>query len=225
MLRTIVLDCDGVIADTEPLHLAAFRSVLDAEGITLTEDDYYSRYLALDDRHCFLQVYADRERPLPESELQSLLRRKGENFEPVLRAKLRIFPGVVDFVRLAAERYPLAIASGAVRHEVEAILAHGDIRGCFQELVCAGDTARGKPHPDPFLRALALLNAAEAQPIQPAECLVIEDSIPGIQAALDAGMRSLAVCNSYSREQLRRADLVRDSLVGLSIEELERLFD
>jgi beta-phosphoglucomutase len=224
MLRAIIFDCDGIIADTEPLHLATFQKVLEQEGIELTREEYYANYLALDDRACFTSVHRDRGVALSREKLTGLIDRKAEFLEPVMRESLRVFPGVVDFIREAWLRYPLAIASGALTHEVELVLQHAGVRNCFQVIVAAEDVVSGKPDPEPFLRAWTKLSARQAQPFSPKDSLVIEDSMPGVRAAHLAGMLCLAVTNSYPKERLVEADHVVDSLAGLSLKELEDLF-
>jgi beta-phosphoglucomutase len=224
MLRAIIFDCDGVIANTEPMHLAAFQKVLAEEGIILTEEEYYQRYLALDDRTCFQAIFSGSGATLTQEKLSELIERKSEYLNPIMRDHLELFPGVEDFIRLVARRFPLAIASGALRHEIELILQHSGLHDLFQVVISAEDVAEGKPHPEPFLKALALINASQVETIQPWQCLVIEDSIHGVEAAHLAGMRCLAVTNSYSKEQLSRADRVVESLAGLSLKDLESLF-
>jgi beta-phosphoglucomutase len=225
MLCAIIFDCDGVIANTEPLHMAAFQKVLCEEGIVLLNEDYYRHYLALDDRACFQTTFSNHGIPLTQAKLEELVQRKKVYFEPVLRRNLHLFPGVAAFIQQAAQSLPLAIASGALRHEVELIVQHGGVRECFQVIVTAEDFTHSKPHPEPFLKALTLLNADRAQKIQPHECLVIEDSLHGVQAAHRAGMLCVAVTTSYGREQLSNAELVVDSLEGLSLKEVETLFN
>jgi beta-phosphoglucomutase len=131
---------------------------------------------------------------------------------------------VADFIRRAAESYPLAIASGALRHEIELVLEHGGVSQYFDVIISSEDVERSKPHPDPFLKALDSLARARREDVAPGECLVIEDSIHGISAARAAGMVCLAVTNSYSAAQLGEADLVVGSLEGLSMREVEELF-
>jgi HAD superfamily hydrolase (TIGR01509 family) len=224
MLRAIIFDCDGVIADTEPLHLAAFQRVLAEEGLSLAEGDYYDRYLALDDRSCFMRLYEERGRDLDPKKLNELMARKAAYLEPAIRERLRIFPGVERFVRGAAARFPLAIASGALRHEIELILDAARLLDCFCAIVSAEDVSMGKPHPEPFLKALALINEVRSEAIRPEECIVVEDSIQGIEAARAAGMRCLAVTNSYGRELLSGADLLVGSLTGIDLCQLEAIF-
>jgi HAD superfamily hydrolase (TIGR01509 family) len=225
MLRAIIFDCDGVIADTEPLHFATFQKVLAEEGIHLTEKDYFERYLALDDRGCFTQAHADRSRELSPDKLSELIRRKAACVEAVMRERLRLFPGVARFIREASLRYPLAIASGALRHEIELILRHGGVKDYFQAVVSAEDVTRGKPDPEPFLKALSLINSARRESIEPRHCLVIEDSIHGVRAAHEAGMLCLAVTNSYHTDALSQAERVVESLEGLALSEIESLFE
>jgi beta-phosphoglucomutase-like phosphatase (HAD superfamily) len=128
---------------------------------------------------------------------------------------------VFDFVRRSAALVPVAIASGALRPEIEAILERTGLRDCFGIIVSSEDVTRCKPDPEPFLTALARLNAHRSvagrngPPLRPAECLVVEDSLHGVCAARAAGMRCLAVTNSYPAEALARASRVVKTLEGL----------
>jgi beta-phosphoglucomutase len=225
MLKAIIFDCDGVIADTEPIHMSAFGRVLAEEGITLIEDDYFAHYLALDDRGCFTRAFAERGDSLTRDQVNDLIRRKAGYVEQLMHADLELLPGAAEFIRRAAECYPLAVASGALRAEIETVVIYGGLRDCFRAIVSAEDVARSKPYPDPFIKALELLNLPTADRIEPHECLVIEDSIHGIHAAHQAEMRCLAVTNSYPKEKLSEAELVIESLAGLSLKDVERLFD
>ena len=225
MLKAMIFDCDGVIADTEPIHLAGFTHVLAEEGITLTRDAYFAHYLALDDRGCFTQAFAARGSSLSHDQLTELIRRKAGYVEHAMRTDLSLLPGVADFIKAAADRHPLAVASGALRAEVETVVNHGGLRECFRVIVSAEDTPRSKPHPDPFIKALELLNETIDERIEPRECLVIEDSILGIRAAHLAKMRCLAITSSYPKEKLSEAQLVIDSFLGLSLGDVESLFE
>lgn len=220
MLRAIIFDCDGVIADTEPLHFHAFQRVLGEEGISLTEEDYYRHYLSFDDRGCFAKAYSGRAQPTPEK-ISELIARKASYLEPVMRARLKLFPGAADLIRNARKRYPLAIASGARRSEIEFILECGGLKDCFAGIISAEDVSRGKPDPESFLKAREIICSFAGQQIAHRECLVVEDSLRGVEAALLAGMRALAVTNSYSKSELSQADLVVETLENLSLDDLE----
>src|SRR3989337_2591889 len=187
MLRAIIFDFDGVIADAEPLHLKAFQVVLSEEGINLSNKDY----------------------------------------DEFIRENLVIFPGVVDFIKKAYGKYALAIASGALRHEIEFILECAGIRKEFNIIVSAHDVENCKPNPEVFVKVLERVNKLSSPKsgiIHPSECLVIEDSIAGIKAAHSAGMKCLAVTNSYSPEKLSEADMIVKSLEEVKIEDIEKLF-
>lgn len=225
MLKAIIFDCDGVIADTEPIHMAAFGRVLEEQGITLVEEDYFNHYLALDDRGCFIKAFAAQEPAVAPGLITEMIGRKAGYVERAMKANLRLMPGALELIRRAAECYPLAIASGALRAEIELILSFGGLSDCFHVVVSAEDVARSKPDPDPFMKALELLNLSNIDRIEPGECLVIEDSIHGIRAAHQAAMPCLAVTNSYPGEKLSAAERVVDSLEGLSLQDLESLFE
>jgi HAD superfamily hydrolase (TIGR01509 family) len=140
-----------------------------------------------------------------------------------MRTHLRLFPGVADFIRRAADLYPLAVASGALKREVELVLDFGGVRDYFLAIVSAEDVTRGKPDPESFLKAHQIINAHAAARIPTQECLVIEDSLHGVEAARLAGMPVLAVTNSYPKDQLSKADMVVESLDGLSLDSLQTL--
>jgi HAD superfamily hydrolase (TIGR01509 family) len=224
MLRAIIFDCDGVIADTEPIHMAALARVLAGEGISLTKEDYFAEYLALDDRACFTKALSLDGLPDAQERVNELIRRKSHYVDKIITDGVQILPGVSEMIREAANHYPLAIASGALRREIEAIVRNAGLEHCFKVIVSAEDVMRSKPYPDPFLKALDLFNQCWTETIVPGECLVIEDSIHGIRAAHQASMRCLAVTNSYPKEKLAEAELVVDTLEGLSMNRLEMLF-
>src|SRR3990167_911874 len=119
MLKAIILDCDGVIADTEPVHLRAFQKVLDEERIELLEEDYYREYIGFSDRDCFSAVLSLHGREVDPQGLQDLLQRKAAYYDEYVKDFLIVYPGVKEFVEQAAEKYLLAVVSGALKPEVE----------------------------------------------------------------------------------------------------------
>ena len=225
-LTAIIFDFDGVIADTEPLHFAGFRQTLAEIGISLTESDYYTNYLGYDDRGCFIAALTAHQRPTDPAALAQLMQRKAHAYLESVKDHLVIFPGVREFVRAAASAYPLAIASGALRHEIEVILEQAGLRKEFLHITSAEDVTRGKPDPQPFLQALNALNRQRReQAITAGSCLVIEDSIPGIRSAKTAGMKVLAVANTHTIQDLHEAHAVAQSLSQIRLSELrERLW-
>lgn len=221
-LQAIIFDFDGVIADTEPLHYAALRAVLSAElGIALSRDDYYAEYLGYDDRGCFRAALAAHGHRISPDLIDALVQKKGQAFLAALGQELHLFPGVRELIEAAGRHYRLGIASGALRHEIELILEQGGLRKAFSSITSAEDVSQGKPAPEPFLRAMAALTAIDPlRPLCPADCLVIEDSLPGIRGALAAGMKVLAVANTHAIEDLTEAHAVTPSLEQVRIPEL-----
>jgi HAD superfamily hydrolase (TIGR01509 family) len=219
-MRAIIFDFDGVIADTEPLHFEGLRRTLADIGIDLSETDYYANYLGFDDRGCVLEALRVHRRPADPSLVQHLMHRKADAYLASIRDHLVIFPGVVPFVEEASARYPIAIASGALRPEIELILEEAGIRKAFGHITSAEDVTRGKPDPEPFLHALAGLSRGRAVTIAPGECLVIEDSLPGIRAAKAAGMKVLAVANTHTIQDLHEADAITHGLHETRLTEL-----
>lgn len=221
-LRAIIFDFDGVIADTEPLHFAALQRVLADIDITLTEAEYYADYLGFDDRGCFLAALRAHRREAAPSLVGQLMDRKAHAYLAAIKDHLAIFPGVRELVQEAATHVPLAIASGALRNEIEVILEEAGLRKAFCHITSAEDVTRGKPAPDPFLHAMAGLNRQPAQPaLTPRDCLVIEDSLPGIRAARAAGMKVLAVANTHTIQDLGEADAITHSLADTQLSELQ----
>jgi beta-phosphoglucomutase len=219
-LAAIIFDFDGVIADTEPLHFASFRHTLAEIDISLTESDYYAHYLGYDDRGCFIAALTAHQRPTDPAGLGQLMQRKAHAYSQSLKDHLVIFPGVREFIREAAV-YPLAIASGALRHEIEVILEQAGLRKEFLHITSAEDVTKGKPDPQPFLHALGALNRqCREQTITTESCLVIEDSIPGVRGAKTAGMKVLAVANTHTIQDLHEADAVAENLSQVHLSEL-----
>ncbi len=223
MLRAIVFDFDGVIANSEPLHFRAFRDVLAERGVGLTEADYYTRYLGYDDLGAFRAIARDAGRSWSADDLSALLSDKAARMEALEHDASVLFPGAADAIRRTSAAMPIAIASGALGAEIRRVLDGAKLTHHFAAIVAAEDTAASKPAPDPYQRAVALLAAATGVALQPAECVAIEDSRWGIQSARAAGLRTVGVTSSYDARELADADLIIGSLAELDLERLQRL--
>jgi HAD superfamily hydrolase (TIGR01509 family) len=224
VLRAIVFDFDGVIANSEPLHFAAFRDVLAAEAIVLTEADYYARYLGYDDVGVF-QAIDQVAGAWAAADIARLVARKAVRLEELERHVSVLFPGAADAIRRASAAVPIAIASGALGAEIRRVLERERLAGCFTAIVSAEDTPVSKPAPDPYRRAVSLLSQACGAPLAAAECVAVEDSRWGLESARAAGLRTVAVTTSYPAAALAdAADLVIPSLESLDLAVLSRLF-
>ena len=223
MLHAVIFDFNGIIVDDEPIHFKLFQRVLGEEGITLTEEAYYARYLGFDDRGAFIAGFHDNNRSLTDQKLSELIDRKALYYQDAIRNHVVIFPGVKTLVYELAPSVPLAVASGALRHEIATILTTAGLLNYFQAIVSAEDVEQGKPEPEIFLRVLAKLNAAASPQIEAANCVVIEDSKEGIHGARAAGMKCLAVTNSHPAELLGEANVVVKSLEEVTLPFLQQL--
>lgn len=217
MIQAVIFDFDGVLADSEPLHLRVYQELLEPTGIRLTSDLYCRRYLGLDDEGVFRQVTSDYGLLLGDEEIELLIDEKAERFERLVTGSNVLYPPAPGCVRRLAGTWPLGIASGALRHEIELMLRGADLLGSFRAIVSAGDTDRTKPAPDPYLRAAELLG------VEAARSVAIEDSHWGLMAARDAGMRTIGVTTTYPRTTLQHADAVVDSLDEVTLEMVSSL--
>lgn len=213
MIKAIAFDFNGVIVDDEPLHYASFRDAFAPYGYTFSEEQYWDRYLAYDDEQAVRMVRKDAEDSgvsFPDGVTeQELIRAKIDLYMAMIEDAPPFFPGAIEAVRDAANRYPVVIVSGARREEVELTLRAAHIEDLFKAIIAAEDTKESKPHPAPYLRATALLDKA------PGEILAIEDSVGGLKSARAAGLRTVGVTHSYPREKLTEAHDIIDVIADL----------
>ncbi len=219
MIRAIIFDFNGVIADDEGPHVTCFRQALAEAGLSLTVEDYYGTYLGMDERTCTSDLLARRDGTVSKALLQSIMERKADLFRAhTAQQQPSLFPGVVDFVAAAKDRYRLAIASGGRRRQIEYALGGTPIDNDFELIVAAEDCPIGKPDPAIYLVTLDRLNHLRgSRPLLLAhDCLVVEDSLAGIRSAKAAGMPVLALATTYPPEKLGEADLTLRDLQGIA---------
>ena len=222
IVRAVVFDFDGVIANSEPLHFRAFRDVLATEGLTLNEPEYYERYLGYNDERAFREIGVERGRRWDEQAIASLISRKAAVTEELEQHGSILFPGAREAIERLAGLCPLAIASGALRSEIERILERERLKAHFAVIVSADDGGASKPAPDPYLRAVERLSKAGArsQQLRPSDCVAVEDSPWGLESARAAGLLTVGVAHTYTRDALAQADVVVDTIDKLTWEML-----
>ncbi len=204
MIRAVVFDFDGVIANSEPLHFRAYRDVLADRGIALTERAYYDRYLGYDDVGAFTAIAADAGVSLDEQAVADLVARKASRLEALERNSSVLFPGAREAIGRMADDFAVAIASGALKAEILRVLEREELRTIFPIVVSAEDTPASKPDPAPYALAVKLL-AEQLDGLRASECAAIEDSRWGLQSARAAGLHTVAVTHTYPAGELADA--------------------
>ena len=222
-LQAVIFDFDGVIADSEPLHLRAFQKTLREDGIDLDTREYYSRYLGYDDVGLIQALARDRGIPITEGAIASLLARKASMLQDSLQHDQVLFPGAAEFIRATAAEVPVAIASGALKHEIIHVLEGAGLVGVFPVIVASGDTPQSKPSPAPYLFAFEELRRTSGRDLEGRRCVAIEDSRWGLESARGAGLRCVGVTTSYRAEELPGAELVVGGLADLTVSALDGL--
>ena len=217
MIRGIVFDFDGVIADSEPLHLRALQDVIAGLGITISRAEYYEQYLGYDDVGTFRAIGQQKGVELSDTRIAGLIAAKSVVYQSLVAAGGVLYSGAASCVERLAMHFPLGIASGALRHEIEAILRASALDRHFRFIVASGETPTGKPAPDPYLKAASL------HALSPDSCVAIEDSRWGIESASAAGMRCIGITHTYPASELSAADLIVESLEQLTPELIRTL--
>jgi len=204
--QAVIFDLDGVIADTEPLHKESWRKVFREKNIPIEESELeYELTLATGTTDInFLN------RVFPRYHIYDAphkwLAEKKEIYQQILPQKIKPFPGVILLIEELNKKYSLAIASNAWRKSIEIIISHLSIKEYFPTIVARENIHRHKPKPEIYLVT------AERLGVEPSQCVVVEDSLVGVEAAKNAKMRCIAVTNSFPPEKLKQADLIIDSL-------------
>jgi len=229
MIQAIFFDFNGVIIDDEHLQMAAYQQALHEQDIDLSAEDYYGA-LGLDDKGFVRAAFEKAGKELSDEALKSVLAAKGVLHRQALKDDLPFFPGVITFLKASARHYPLGIVSMATRDEILYVLERAELLTLFSVVGSTEDVNVCKPAPDCYLAAFKKLNeqrrTARQLPLLAGECLVIEDSPPGIQSGEGAGMRTLGVTNTVTEVELRAAgaEVVTAGLGDWTIDAVRRLY-
>jgi beta-phosphoglucomutase-like phosphatase (HAD superfamily) len=192
-IRAIFFDFDGVLVDNEFLHYECWAEVLDGHGMPFTSAFYFSKLAGVSPQKMVEIICRHFGKNYSEQFFTTCYMRKKALYDRRVQSFCRIPGELVSFLKDAVTKYKLAVVSSSTRSDVEPYLIEGGIRNLFSAVVCQEDVRRLKPAPDPYLHALELVNNWVAPKIQKAECLVTEDSDPGVQSACLAGMQVVRV--------------------------------
>jgi beta-phosphoglucomutase len=218
--EAVLFDFDGILVDSEPMHHRAFTEVLDPLGMGFPWKEYVEIYLGFDDRDAFRVAFRAKGIDLDEENLAKLVAAKSRAFQDGLRNGVTAYPGAVRMIEsLHTAGRPLALCSGALRSDIDPILAQLGVARCFDVIVSADDVRRSKPDPESY--ALAFRRLSETYPTSltiPEKAVAVEDAPAGIRSAKGAGLRVLAVTNSYGAGELAEADWIVESLESIRFE-------
>lgn len=225
MLKAVIFDFDGVVADSELLHYKALNKAFATRGLEIPKEIHWQKYLGYTDLENILAVNEDYKMHWTQADIQQLAELKTANFHALARTEAPIIDGVDDCIEMLKDNgFPLAICSGAIREDIDIMLEHSGFAHLFDVMVTAEDVQKGKPDPQGYLLALKRLNEKTGQRINADQCIVIEDSHWGLQAAAAAGMHRVAVTNTYSKDHLEKwAEMVVDRLDKITIYDLQRI--
>jgi HAD superfamily hydrolase (TIGR01509 family) len=208
MIKALLMDFNGVIIDDEPIQHAAYKEIFGADGIDVTDEMYYSR-LGMDDKTFVASILNEAGKPSGIDYVLELTAKKTEHWRNIVSDAMPIFEGVENFVRKMSKELSLGIVSMAKREEIDFVLEKVGIADCFSVVVSADVVTKCKPDPECYRQGFRLLDLARISqghlPMVHADCLVIEDSPPGVMAGRAADLPVLAVTNTVSAEQLRAA--------------------
>jgi HAD superfamily hydrolase (TIGR01509 family) len=200
--KAVIFDMDGVIVDSEPRHERAILEVIREIGYGENHGLRISDFIGRSDQEVWKEFIA---RNQPRQTLDELLAMKRQRTVEIIRRERPLFEGVPGLLEQLSGRCLLGLASGSERAVVEAVLDLQNMRRFFSSVVTGSEIHRGKPAPDIFLKAAELLG------VSPGDCWVIEDSKPGVAAALAANMRVIAIANTHPAEELGHATFVAHS--------------
>ncbi len=229
-LKAVLFDFNGVIIKDEAIHQQLIEEVLIAENLRPSPQEYREICLGRSDRSCITELLKRRGRIVTESYLNQLLARKAQSYQQQLEKldKLPIYPGLEDLIfKIRVAKLPMAVVSGALRCEVELVLERAQLAQHFTLIVAGDDLNVSKPEPDGYLLAVERLNQQYPElNAQAADCLAIEDTPAGIEAAKRAGMQVVGVANTYPFHMLqRRANWAVDRLSDLELDRVQQTYD
>jgi beta-phosphoglucomutase len=208
MIKALLMDFNGVIINDEPIQHAAYKEIFSADGIDVSDEMYYSR-LGMDDKTFVASILEEAGKPVDFDRVLELTAAKTAHWRDIVSDAMPIFEGVENFVRKCSQELSLGIVSMAKREEIDFVLEKVGIADCFSVVVSAESVSQCKPDPQCYREGFRQLDLARTSqghlPMVHQDCLVIEDSPPGVQAGRAADMPVLAVTNTVTADQLRAA--------------------
>lgn len=216
-IPALIFDLDGLLVDSEPLHLLAYRSILADFGLELTQQEFVEGWLSYGGKG--IRYYLEKMGIEDPGKIQAVRELKADRFLQIAYEKVKLMPGAKALLQKVKSRALICgIGTGAYRREYELMVEECGLRDYIEVVVGGNEVAKNKPSPDVFLKVAEKLNVA------PEQCVVFENSNLGIRAARKAKMKCLVVPSPFTAHQdFSGADQLFGSLEEIHLEKLNRL--
>lgn len=198
---------NGVITDDEHIHELATKEVFSDIGIELTAENYRAFCLGRTDIAAFKDLFE--KFGIQNQNINDVITKKSLRYQRLIKGNMKIYPGIVEFIKSQSSKYTLALTSSSTHAEVTGVVNLLKIKDFFKVIVTANDVKHGKPDPEPYLLTASELN------VTPEECLVLEDSENGVLSAIAAGMVCVGITNTETEEKLVKANYTINNLDSL----------
>lgn len=227
-LKAVLFDLSGVIINDEAIHQELIAEILLSENLRPVDSEYKQFCLGRSDRGCLQDLLASRGRFVTEEYITQLVEAKAQAYLQKIEQldELPLYPDVAEFLtKLQQQELSIGLVTGALRREVDAILERAAIAEYFTILVTGNELQISKPNPDGYLLAIEYLNRQQPQlNLTPSECLAIEDTPVGIEAAKQAGIQVVGIANTFPLHMLQRqADWTVDNLLEIELDRVENI--
>lgn len=208
MIKALLLDFNGVVINDEPIQHAVYRDLFKADGIEVTDEMYYAR-LGMDDKTFVASILEEAGKPSGIDEVLKITTAKTQHWRERIANELPLFPGIENFIRKMAREFALGLVSMAKREEIDFVIEKAGLTDCFAVVISAEEVSKCKPDAECYRKGFEQLDLVRISqghlPMTHSECVVIEDSPPGVAAGKAAGLKVVGVTNTVADERLREA--------------------
>ncbi|NOT46330.1 MAG: HAD family phosphatase [Acidobacteria bacterium] len=208
MIKAILMDFNGVVIDDESIQHDVYRELFKADGIDVTDEAYYSR-LGMDDKRFVASILEEAGKPSGIDTVLELTTAKTQKWRDTVASSMPLFSGIENFIRKMSREFALGLVSMSKREEIDFVLEKAGLIGCFSIIISAEEVSKCKPDPECYRKGFEQIDLVRISqghlPMTHSECLVIEDSPPGVMAGKRADLQVLGVTNTVSANKLRKA--------------------
>lgn len=211
----MIFDMDGVIVDSNPYHRIALKKFCEKHGYYLSDDYLKTKIFGRTNADWLRELFGDK---LDEKQIVDFEEEKESLFRAIIDPHIKPVKGLIDFLLLLQDNHiPRAIATSAPSSNVEFVLNKTGAGKFFQIIIDGNMIKNSKPHPEIYLKTIHAIG------YPPEKCLVIEDSLSGMESAIKAGCKVIGLTTTHPREELQAAQFVIDDFKQLSLADLENL--